>query len=61
MISPVVAGDMSVESQLDFLADHHMARNGNAVVLPSFLQYCHSMHACLRPLFVLGTNQPIIL
>ena len=61
LISVVKAGDMSVESQPDFLADHHMARNGNAVITPSFLWYCHSMHTGPHPLFVLGTNQLIIL
>ena len=61
VISAVKAGDMSVETQLDFLADHHMPRNANTVVLPSFLSYCHLMHTCPHPLFVLGSNQPIIL
>ncbi len=41
MISAVVAGDITVESEPDFLAIHHMIQEGNMVVTPSFLGYSY--------------------
>ena len=38
-MSPVLAGDLSVETQLNFATIHHVAQKGNLVVPPSLLGY----------------------
>ena len=50
-MSPVLAGDLSVETQLNFAGFHHVARKGNVVVPPSFLG-CYYRNADTRTRFL---------
>ena len=58
VISTLITGDLTVESERNFAGIHHVAQKGNVVILPSFAGYYHwTTEASTRCLFLVLINQ----
>ena len=58
VISTLIAGGLTVESERNFARIHHVAQKRNVVILPSFAGYYYqATHASTRCLFLVLINQ----